>query len=259
MNRLPPVQSDPVTTENTAMMGTVDGTLSTSQPSSGSQPAWSGIPGQVSMADIVKMGRSHVKACNSTNPYHYGVDQHHVQASQSDVSHQESRSFEYQVSQVSELNPEPVVGTGHHVTPDDDWPLDERPPAASVPPVLELPMASDLHVDATNLSSNYHHPEAPEDEVRSAEDAAIENINAKHTGSASAASSKRRENNSRDDFLFSNGIHTDMDSSRSHHSGFGESLESKRSIFQVLACSLFCWYIDNFSFWNISLCCSFFI
>ncbi|PWS22970.1 hypothetical protein DKP78_15610 [Enterococcus faecium] len=39
-----------------------DGSFGAMQPSSGFQNSWCGVPGQMSMADIVKMGRPQVRS-----------------------------------------------------------------------------------------------------------------------------------------------------------------------------------------------------
>ncbi|CAL5412452.1 unnamed protein product [Camellia sinensis] len=246
-SRRPPVQSDHLITENKATtIGTVDGVLSSSQPSSGYQPLWSGVPGQVSMADIVKMGRMHGKTSSTTNSSQYGVNHHHVQAPRSNVSHHDSSSSDDHVSKVSELNPEPGVGSGHHVSPNDDWPLIEQPPAASVSPVLEPPVASELHADASNLSFDRinQHPESPEDEVHAVDDDAIENINVNHhAGSASVSSKKIQEDNSGGASLFNSDIYKNMGSYQPHRSAFecqevedvGASVSSVTSNLQQLS------------------------
>ncbi|XP_057463062.1 uncharacterized protein LOC130753128 isoform X1 [Actinidia eriantha] len=245
-NWQPPVQCDPITTENKATTGgTVDGMLSSSQPPSGYQSAWSGVPGQVSMADIVKRGRSNGKASTTANPSQYGVSQHHVQTSRSNVSRHEWRSYEDHASKVEEFNTEPVFGTAHHVSPNDDWPLIERPPSAGVPPG-----ASDLHADASNLFSNImnQRSQSPKDEVRAVEDAAIENINANHAASPSAANRKIQEDNSGSDFLFNDSIYENMDSYQSHKSALehqeaedvGASVSSVTSNLQQLSVQEVC-------------------
>ncbi|KAF7149930.1 hypothetical protein RHSIM_Rhsim02G0154100 [Rhododendron simsii] len=212
LNQRPLAQSNPAASKNKATtIGTVNDTLSSSQPP-GYHAAWSGVPGQVSMADIVKMGRSHCKASSGANPSQYGVNQHHIQT---------SRSSEDNVSKVLELNHELVVGTGHHVSSNDDWPLMEQPLAVLVPPVIEQPVASDLHVDASNFSPDItkQHPQSPKDEFREPEDEAIENISTYCAGSASAATHKMLEDNPSGDFLFS-GMYENMTSYQTHRSGF---------------------------------------
>ncbi|GFS42420.1 RNA polymerase II degradation factor-like protein [Actinidia rufa] len=264
LNWQPPAQCDPVTTENKATtVGTVDGMLSSSQSPYRYQSAWSGVPGQVSMADIVKRGRSNGKASTTANPSQYDVSQHHVQASRSNVSHHEWRLYEDHASKVSEFNTEPVFGTGHHVSPNDDWPVIERPPSAGVPPVLEPHGASDLHADESNLfsASDLHADESnlfsdiinqrsqsSKDEIWAVEDAAIENINANHAGSALAANRKIQEDNSGGDFLVNDSIYENMDSYQPHKSALehqevedvGASISSVTSNLQQLSVQEVC-------------------
>ncbi|XP_042485640.1 GBF-interacting protein 1-like isoform X2 [Macadamia integrifolia] len=58
ITRHPMPVSDSVTAESKPhSVSTADGVLSSSQPSPGYQPAWVGVPGQISMADVVRMGR----------------------------------------------------------------------------------------------------------------------------------------------------------------------------------------------------------
>ncbi|KAF3451141.1 hypothetical protein FNV43_RR07232 [Rhamnella rubrinervis] len=82
---------DSVATENKMSTvgtgGTGDGILSSLQPSSGFQSAWLGVPGQVSMADIVKMGRPQSKASTMTNSSMHSVNHQSVPAPPSGALH----------------------------------------------------------------------------------------------------------------------------------------------------------------------------
>ncbi|KAI8525779.1 hypothetical protein RHMOL_Rhmol13G0256400 [Rhododendron molle] len=197
----PPGHSNIVTTEYKASaVGASDGM--SSLPSSGYQPSWSGVPGQVSMADIVKMGRPHGKASSTTNTSHYGVNEPH-----SNGSHCNVRSSEDYLS-------EPGVGNGQHVSPTEEWPLVEQPPTASVPPVLGAPVASQLHADVTYFSSNSidQHPEPDRDEFEEVEDGDFENT--------SAISRKIEEDNSEGASLFNRDIYDNIGSYQPLTSGF---------------------------------------
>ncbi|XAR59303.1 hypothetical protein NMG60_11015083 [Bertholletia excelsa] len=210
MNRQPSVQSDPITTENKGVTTVVaDGVMSSSQPSSGSQSAWSGVPGLVSMADIVKMGRSHGKTSGTANSSQHGISQHHGQAAGSVVSrdsrHDLGPSEDY-VPTVSELNLEPGVHMGHHFSPNDDWPLIEQPLCAQATPVSEPPVASEQCMEASNLSSNGTNwsAQSVKEDSLAVEDADVEHINASHAGSASVSSTKILEDDSRGASFFTN-------------------------------------------------------
>ncbi|KAL7212568.1 hypothetical protein ACSBR2_015291 [Camellia fascicularis] len=236
-NWRPPADSDLTTIENKVMtIDTVDGI----QLSSGYQPAWSGVPGQVSMADIVKMGRPHSKGSITTNPSQYANNHLHAEAPRSNASHNNLHSSEVYLS-VSEINPEPGVGT---LSPNDEGPLIEQLPAAGVPSVLEPPVTSELYVDASHLSSDkIQHSQFQKDDVRAVEDIAIENINANQTGSASVSIMKIEEDNSGGASLFNNDIYKNMGSYQPHTNSFelrevedvGVSVSSVTSTLQQLS------------------------
>ncbi|XP_052179470.1 uncharacterized protein LOC127792879 isoform X2 [Diospyros lotus] len=223
MNRRPASYSDPFTTENkTVTIGTVDGNLSLSHTSSGyHQPAWTGVPGQVSMADIVKMGRPHGKPSGTANQSQYGVSHHQVQASQTNALCHNLHSSEDYLSEVPELNHEPGVGTGQHDSWNDEWPLVEQPTAPIVPPVLEPPKASEPLTDASHLSSERanHYSQTLKDEARTVEDADSQIVNATQLGSGSVSSSKVPEVNTggaAGASLFNSDIHNNISPYQPH-------------------------------------------
>ncbi|XP_059669194.1 uncharacterized protein LOC132314326 isoform X2 [Cornus florida] len=206
--------SDSITTESKGSTTvTVDGISSSSQPSSGYQSSWLGVPGQVSMADIVKMGRPHVKTSNTSYPSHHYVNHNHVQA-----SHPDLHSSEDHASKVSERNFEPVVGAGQHVSPNDEWPLVEQPPATIFPSVVEPLADSELHANQSNMPferSNWH-LQSQTDKVPAPEDVAVENFSANHVGSASVSGRKMQEDNIGGASHFDNDLYKKTDSYQPH-------------------------------------------
>ncbi|CAH9113545.1 unnamed protein product [Cuscuta europaea] len=96
------------------------------QHSSGNQSAWVSVPGQMSMADIVKMGRPQNKAP-------------HVPSSESWQPVSASHKFA----------PRPSSGAQH-----DDWPLIEQPSAAARSSSISDPLTSQLHPDSSNTDLN---------------------------------------------------------------------------------------------------------
>ncbi|KAK9267719.1 hypothetical protein L1049_010152 [Liquidambar formosana] len=202
MNRQPPYLSDSVATDyKMSTMGTNDGISSSSQPS-GFQAAWVGVPGQVSMADIVKMGRPHGKASSTPYPSHHNVNHHH--APPLVASHHDLHSSQDYASKVSEINSEPGVVASQHAPTDDEWPLVEQPSAAGMSSVLEEPADSDLYVDPSNVpfDRNNENLKSQLDDVEAEEDGAVEDLNANHAGPASASSRNVQEDNSGGASLF---------------------------------------------------------
>ncbi|XP_071715880.1 uncharacterized protein [Rutidosis leptorrhynchoides] len=120
-NRAPPSYSDSIGYENKASTYSVADstpTISQQQPSSGYQSAWSGVPGQKSMADIVKMGLPQNKS------YTIPISSH-------------PPSTHYEVHQQ------------HDVSPEDDWPVMEQPQIVNVQSI------SEPHVESENLGQSY--------------------------------------------------------------------------------------------------------
>ncbi|KAF8050799.1 hypothetical protein N665_1877s0001 [Sinapis alba] len=103
--------SDSVVTENKLPSATGDG-ISLSQPASGHQTAWFGAPGQMSMADIVKMGRPQNKTTNSKQ----------------------------NVNMRSEINHEHEVNANHQVPVKDEWPSIQKPLAPATSSVSVAPV-----------------------------------------------------------------------------------------------------------------------
>ncbi|KAG2332718.1 hypothetical protein Bca4012_017667 [Brassica carinata] len=91
--------SDSVAVDSKTPTVSSGGWMSSSQPVSAQQPAWFGAAGQMSMADIVKMGRPHNKTTNS----HNNVDMR------------------------SEINHEHEIAANQHVPVKDQWPSIEKP------------------------------------------------------------------------------------------------------------------------------------
>ncbi|KAL6006360.1 hypothetical protein ACLOJK_037311 [Asimina triloba] len=178
-NRKSMSQSESVPAEGTVQaIFTADNIPLSSQPSSGFQPAWVGAPGQISMADIVRMGRPRVSiapfAANETSyPQHSSsvsnASQHIVKnppisGHLPPESLHDLNSTEDSASQVSETIPEQGVAISQHIS-HDEWPFVEQSSAASGSSVVDpagssayadLSSSSNVHVDRTDLHLNSH-------------------------------------------------------------------------------------------------------
>ncbi|XP_021676328.2 uncharacterized protein LOC110661852 isoform X3 [Hevea brasiliensis] len=205
--------SDSVATENKmATVGVGDGVCLPLQPPSGFQSPWLGVPGQVSMADIVKMGRPHNKA--SAMPTLHGVNHHHPAAPPLTASNHDLHLSENHAAKLSEINAEPELSASQHVHSDDEWPSIEEPSAASIPSVLGAPHDSELYADQANfpLDRVNQHMKPQLDDIQPAEDGHVETLNGSHVGPASVSSRNIQEDGSVGSSIFDNNLYGNVSS-----------------------------------------------
>ncbi|KAL5839173.1 hypothetical protein ACOSQ4_011781 [Xanthoceras sorbifolium] len=208
MNWRPPSQGDFVAPESKMLtVGSGDGISLSSQPSSGFQSAWMGVPGQVSMADIVKMGRPQNKAPAMQSSAHQSVNNRHVVAPPV-ASHHDLHSSHDHASKESEIGTEQEVATD----PNDEWPSIEQPPTVSS--VLDAPQHSELYANPSNLSVDRtdQHIQSQLDEVQVEEDVSGEYPSANNVASASVSSRNIQEDNSGGSSLFDHNLYNNMGS-----------------------------------------------
>ncbi|KAF3657014.1 hypothetical protein T459_11117 [Capsicum annuum] len=156
----------------------VDGHSAASQPSSGYQPTWGGVPGQVSMADIVKMGRPQSKVSSIPNISHrtVGVNQNHDQAPPPYGASHHNMQLSDDHLKVPEVHQEPRDYSSQDLSANDEWPSIEQPSAASQPSVSEPPTNSVLHPDPSNTSFDRIDNQTQTDESEEADDSANEDL-----------------------------------------------------------------------------------
>ncbi|XP_009785957.1 uncharacterized protein [Nicotiana sylvestris] len=156
----------------------VDGVSSVSQHSSGYQHTWGGVPGQVSMADIVKMGKPQSKVPSIPNVSHRNVNanQNHIQGIPSGASHQNIQFSDDHTSNVSDVYRESGDYRVQHHSTDEEWPLIEQPSVASQPSISEPPADSELHPDPANISYDRINHQTEIDEVQGTDDSTAENL-----------------------------------------------------------------------------------
>lgn len=167
-------------------IGTSDALHLSAQPSPGSQPAWSGPPGHVSMADIVRMGKPQGKASSTpimsteTTYYPYGAVSSNTSSHSATHPHEVSLP-QNPISNVSEIEPGTTVGQhGHH----EDWPVIEQSRAASTASDTEIySYPSSSHSSRANLSYRQ-----PDELVQASEDVPVRYPSTEHNGSTSASS-----------------------------------------------------------------------
>ncbi|KAL4388797.1 hypothetical protein GQ457_09G003490 [Hibiscus cannabinus] len=219
MNRRPPSHSEVVVSEHKlSTVGLGDGLSSSSQPT-GYQSAWVGVPGQVSMADIVKMGRPQNKASAVPNPSQQSTSNRHHAVPPSAALHP---NLQDHVSKVSDVTYEPDVSKNQHVSPRDEWPPIENPSAVSATSVLEAPVESGLYANASNLSlgRSNQHLKSQLEEAQAADDGPLETVSSDHVRSPSVSSRNIQEDNSRGSSLYDNDLYKDMNSYEPQGHGF---------------------------------------
>ncbi|KAL3341031.1 hypothetical protein AABB24_025543 [Solanum stoloniferum] len=178
----------------------VDGHSAASQPSSGYQPTWGGVPGQVSMADIVKMGRpqSKVPSVPNISDRTVGVNQNHDQAPPPYGASHSNMQFSDDHSTVPEVHQEPRDYSSQNLSANDEWPSIEQPSAAIQPAVSEPPTNSVLHPDLSNMSFDRVDHQTEMDESQEADESANEDLD------SSLSSRKLQEDNADGTSLYDN-------------------------------------------------------
>ncbi|XP_062095388.1 uncharacterized protein LOC133801231 isoform X2 [Humulus lupulus] len=216
-SRRPPSYSDSVSSENkTWTVGSMDGVSSTPQPPSAFQSAWLGVPGQVSMADIVKMGRPQAKVSASSNPPIHGV-QHQTVPAPPSAHHNLHLSHDHG-SKDSEFHNERGLIQSEDIGSNDEWPSIEQPQAASLSSVLEVPENSESYADSSNLPVDgaSQHLKSQLDEVQVDEDDLDETLNAPLIGHASVSGRNIQEDETGGEAVFENDSYEDMSSYQGH-------------------------------------------
>ncbi|XP_010056860.2 uncharacterized protein LOC104444809 [Eucalyptus grandis] len=195
-------------------VGETDLISSSVQPSPGLQRAWAGVPGQVSMADIVKMGRPQGKVSGTSNPpLHQGV-----LPPSSAVSHDDFQ----QLDQSSKV---------YMSDPNDDWPLDEHhapPPSDEWPPFENSRTAVSSTLDSQVVESKLYggpsdlpldetsqHLTSQLDNVHLLEDGSLEN-SANHMGLASVSNRNIQDDDDVETSYLENNVYKNISAFEAH-------------------------------------------
>ncbi|XP_047969478.1 uncharacterized protein LOC125213143 isoform X2 [Salvia hispanica] len=240
-SQLPSGLSDGSATETKgSLLGAADGKQSVAKTASGYQSAWGGVPGQVSMADIVRMGKPHNKASHqhiqdvpATEPFPHlrSTPDHASKAHSSEVSlvqHAPS-TYEWPVEK-----PEWPVEK-------PEWPV-EKPAPTNVIPIPEYTVDTELYPEASGVSDGIsQHYE--EEEVQASEDDNNVKTGGNDLSSVPLPNRKAPENDLRGSSLFENELYQNMASYQSEapdyerHEGeeVGASVASVTENFQQLS------------------------
>ncbi|CAI0451965.1 unnamed protein product [Linum tenue] len=206
--------SDSSSAENkTPTVSTGDGLSSLVQPTPGIQSGWVAVPGQVSMADIVKMGRPQSKA--SGLPTHT-VNERHGWSS----AHNDMHSSENSVHKVSEMHNEPEASASHVYS--NDWPSIEQPSGVNVSSFMEAPTDPEVYVNSSSLPlvREDDHVRSEPDETQSEEDDLVETLNESQVGPPSVSSRHIQEDGTGGSSLFNNDLYENISSYQSHRHTF---------------------------------------
>ena len=183
--------SNGTTAENKGFSdGAAEAAPSGVQQASGYQSAWAGAPGQVSMADIVKMGRPQNKTSHSQNASHHNDLRFPAEHS--------SKDYE--------------SGTN------EEWPAMEKPTAAHVQSEPYYAVDSEQHLEPSGIPSVSvnQHLEAEVVQEEDEEDEYTENYGADAAQSDSITNRKILEDDSRGASLYENDLYEDMGSFQHH-------------------------------------------
>ncbi|XP_022978644.1 uncharacterized protein LOC111478557 [Cucurbita maxima] len=211
-----PSHSNNVVTENKLSgIGAGDGAISSSQSSFGYQSAWLGAQGQVSMADIVKMGKPQGKSSSVQNASLQGASSHNSVPFQSTLPLQNFHSAQHQASSVSEAHSGPGI-TSQQVSLNDEWPTIEPPQAVGISNTIESPAVLELHSNPASLSLDSDNQHKHQDKVQVVESGLVDNIEANHAADASILGRSTPEDNSGGTSVSDSNLYDDMSSYLPH-------------------------------------------
>ncbi|KAJ8439185.1 hypothetical protein Cgig2_029723 [Carnegiea gigantea] len=183
--------------------------------SSGFQSACAGMPGQVSMADIVKMGRPHVKASGILNTSQQHVTNQHVVVSSAMPTRDDLHPSQNHSVKLSESNSDSGVTGSQYVPPNDGWHLEEEPPAANVSSIVEPSIDSEPCSDHYDRAKQQYRSQS--DDVRFLKDDAGDNAHADLVRSVPGSNQNIQEENSGGVSGFDNHLYQDINSYHVDH------------------------------------------
>ncbi|XP_068496152.1 uncharacterized protein [Phaseolus vulgaris] len=194
-NRRPVSYSDSVATEKTYALGISDGPSSSSQRP-GLQSAWMGNAGQVSMADIVKMGRPQARPSVHHSSIQSGNHQNILLPPA--VSDDNLHSLQGYASKVSETNTNQGHALSENVPQNDDWSCIENQHDVRGYEDVDAHASSEYYANSSNFAETDWQQKNPLDEYE-AEDGSVENADNDEYASISAKSTSEDNTGAEDD------------------------------------------------------------
>ena len=171
-------------TEKTYALGISDGPSSSSQRP-GLQSAWMGNAGQVSMADIVKMGRPQARPSVHHSSIQSGNHQNILLPPA--VSDDNLHSLQGYASKVSETNTNQGHALSENVPQNDDWSCIENQHDVRGYEDVDAHASSEYYANSSNFAETDWQQKNPLDEYE-AEDGSVENADNDEYASISAKS-----------------------------------------------------------------------
>ncbi|KAK7246089.1 hypothetical protein RIF29_40948 [Crotalaria pallida] len=220
LGRQPLSYSDSAVSENKiSPLGISDG-LSSSSQLSGSQSAWTGNAGQMSMADIVKMGRPQAKSSMHNSSIHSG-DHQSVLTPPAALDHNLD-SWQSHASNVSQTNADQGYATNHNVQQNEKWPCIENQHDVGVSTVVDAHANSEYHANSSSFDDANWQQKTHLDEYV-AEDGSVEK--ADKVGSASISTKSTSEDNTGGTSGFDGSFYKDINSYQPHGHPFDNNAE----------------------------------
>ncbi|XP_057749866.1 uncharacterized protein LOC130968544 isoform X1 [Arachis stenosperma] len=192
----------------------VSDALSSSSQLGGFQSAWRGNPGQISMADIVKMGRPQSKTMPNTS-IHGG--NHQNAFAPPAASHNNLHSLQGHPSKASETNNDQGFAVNHNVQQNDEWPSIEHQPAICVSSAADVHANADYNTNSSNFveANRQLKPHANECVT---EDGPMRNPD--NAGSVSLSAKSLSEDNPESASAFESSLYKDINSYQPHQHPF---------------------------------------
>ncbi|CAJ1938408.1 unnamed protein product [Sphenostylis stenocarpa] len=191
----------------------------------GLQSAWAVNPGQVSMADIVRMGRPQAKTSMPNSSLHSGNHQN-VFAPPAASQHN-LHSLQGHVSKVSETNNDQVFAFNSHVEQNDEWPSIEHQSAVCVSSVVDDHPTSEYHTNSSNSAEANQQLKTHVNELVAEDDPVA---NPENAGSTKSTSEENPESTS----ALDGSLYNDINPYQPHRHSF-ENNEAEGGVSSVAA------------------------
>lgn len=202
--------------------------LSSSSQHGGVQSAWMASPGQVSMADIVKMGRPQAKASTPSPSMH--SSNHQNAYAPPAATHHNPHSLGGYASKVSNTNNDQGFVVNPNVPQNDEWPSIEHQSTTCVSSVVDSHPNSEYYTNSLNFGESKRQMNHVNEFA--SEDGPVGNPD--YVGSASVPAESISEDNPESASAFEGNLYKDTNSYQSHRHPFDNN-EAENGVSSVAA------------------------